>query len=169
MFCISGYSNSGKTTLLTKVVGALSEKGYRVATVKNSKENILPPEGSDTFRHLEAGAVTSVLLGPSSSTVRYTHRIELNTLKEIDADFLLIEGMKESDIPKIWCMGAGAKDKKNIGPETVAFVSWERNSDFEAEQGTIPVIDQSDIERIIEIIEKFSIDIGTVVERLRET
>ncbi|MHA1882255.1 MAG: molybdopterin-guanine dinucleotide biosynthesis protein B [Candidatus Thorarchaeota archaeon] len=159
VFCISGYSNSGKTTLLTKVVGALSKRGYRVATVKNSKENIVPPEGSDTFRHLDAGAVTSVLLGPSSSTVRYTHRINLESLKHIDADFLLIEGMKESDIPKIWCTGGEAKDKERIAPETVAIVSWKKDTDFNPEQSSIPVLVQSDIEKIIEIVEKFSIDI----------
>ena len=128
VFCIAGYSNSGKTTLITKVVRALSERGYRVATVKNSKENILPPQGSDTFSHLEAGAITSVLLGPSSSTVRYRHRIDLKALKEINADFLLIEGMKESRIPKIWCTQEMITEP--IAPETVAIVGWKK--EFEA-------------------------------------
>ena len=121
VFSIAGYSNSGKTTLITNVVRTLSERGYRVATVKNSKENILPPQGSDTFRHLEAGAVTSVLLGPSSSTVRYKHRINLKDLKEINADFILIEGMKESDIPKIWCIGALALNTEVLLITTAGF------------------------------------------------
>lgn len=167
MFCIAGYSNSGKTTLITKVVQSLSERGYRVTTVKNSKEDVLPPQGSDTFRHLEAGAITSVLLGPSSSTVRYKHRINLKDLKEIDVDFILIEGMKESDIPKIWCTGALALNTETLAPKTVAIVSWKKEDDFEAEKSKIPVVSQSDIEKIIEIIEKFSIDIREIDEVLR--
>ena len=167
MFCIAGYSNSGKTTLITKVVRTLSERGYRVATVKNSKENVLPPQESDTFRHLDAGAITSVLLGPSSSTVVYKHRIDLKALKEIDADFLLIEGMKDSAIPKIWCTGLQPLNTETIAPETVAIVSWKKEEQSVVEKSNIPVFVQSDIEKVIEIIEIHSKDIFELDEVLR--
>jgi len=62
---IVGRSNSGKTTLLEKLITALTNQGLRVGTIKHSHHQ---PEmdmpGKDSWRHKQAGAHTSLLIGP---------------------------------------------------------------------------------------------------------
>ena len=53
---IVGHSNSGKTTLIVRLVPMLAELG-RVATLKQlGCHSFILPEGKDTTRHFEAGA-----------------------------------------------------------------------------------------------------------------
>ena len=52
-----GLSNSGKTTLIERVIPELVRAGYKVATVKHSGHGFdLDTEGKDSWRHKRAGA-----------------------------------------------------------------------------------------------------------------
>ncbi|NWF95061.1 MAG: molybdopterin-guanine dinucleotide biosynthesis protein B [Candidatus Thorarchaeota archaeon] len=123
VFGVSGFSDSGKTTLIESLIPVLCRKGYRVATVKSSRENVLPPVGSDTYRHLKAGSHMAVLLGPSTTTVSFCVRRPLAELLSADIDFILIEGMKKSAIPKVWCVSDDDGETSPVETESiVAFV-----------------------------------------------
>jgi molybdopterin-guanine dinucleotide biosynthesis protein B len=55
---VSGIKNSGKTSLIEKLLPALTRRGLRVATVKHDGHRFEPDRpGTDSFRHLTAGAV----------------------------------------------------------------------------------------------------------------
>jgi len=93
-----GYSNSGKTTLMEKLVSGLVAKGLRIATIKHSHHQPeMDTPGKDSWRHKQAGASTSLLVGPEKmlivSDVDETLNPELLTARLFsDYDLVLVEG-----------------------------------------------------------------------------
>ena len=57
IFAISGVKNSGKTTLICKLLEIFKEKGLKVAVLKHDGHDFEPDiPGTDTYRQLQAGA-----------------------------------------------------------------------------------------------------------------
>ena len=57
VFGITGWKNSGKTTLVTRLVAEFARRGYRVSTVKHAHHDFdIDKPATDSFRHREAGA-----------------------------------------------------------------------------------------------------------------
>ncbi len=104
---IVGKSDSGKTTLIEKLVPELTRRGYRVATVKHDVHGFeVDQEGKDSWRHKRAGAHTVVISSPNK--VALIRDVEKDsTLEEIrgkwvqDVDLLISEGYKKDVQPKI--------------------------------------------------------------------
>jgi molybdopterin-guanine dinucleotide biosynthesis protein B len=104
---IIGRSKSGKTTLLEKLIRELSSRGYQVATIKHTSQgmNFDKPD-KDSWRHLEAGSVMSVV-SSKDKLVLVRPLVQEATLSEIarvltdDCDLILTEGFKRQDAPKI--------------------------------------------------------------------
>lgn len=112
IFAISGYKNSGKTTLTVKLVEKLTEEGYKVATIKHDGHDFEPDvPGTDSYRHRKAGAYgCAVFSGKKWMVVKeqpeeQTAGInEQNLIKMFpEADIILLEGFKNSDWPKYFC------------------------------------------------------------------
>ena len=60
-----GYSGSGKTSLLVRVIPALKEHGYRVAVIKHAHHGFeMDTPGKDSYRFAEAGSDIVVLSSP---------------------------------------------------------------------------------------------------------
>jgi len=104
---IVGKSDSGKTTLIEKLVPELTRRGYRIATVKHDVHGFeVDREGKDSWRHKQAGAHTVVIASPNK--VALIRDVEKDwTLEEIrekliqDVDLILSEGYKKDIHPKI--------------------------------------------------------------------
>ncbi|MCP4545197.1 MAG: molybdopterin-guanine dinucleotide biosynthesis protein B [bacterium] len=63
---IVGKSDSGKTTLIEKLIPLLKGKGYRVATIKHDAHSFdIDHEGKDSWRHREAGADAVLISSPA--------------------------------------------------------------------------------------------------------
>ena len=62
---VVGRTNSGKTTLIEKLIPALARRGYRVATIKHHHYGDFEADhpGKDSWRHARAGAVATALAG----------------------------------------------------------------------------------------------------------
>jgi len=104
---IVGKSDSGKTTLIEKLVPELTRRGYRVATVKHDVHGFeVDREGKDSWRHKQAGAHTVVISSPKKVALIRDEEKDL-TLEEIrekliqDVDLILSEGYKKDVQPKI--------------------------------------------------------------------
>lgn len=105
--CVVGKSDSGKTTVLEKLIGELKRRGYRVATIKHHSHGDFDIDvpGKDTWRHAQAGADQVVIASPIK--LAHIRRLERAlSLDEIAAsitgvDIILTEGFKRSDKPKI--------------------------------------------------------------------
>jgi molybdopterin-guanine dinucleotide biosynthesis protein B len=119
VFGIYGNSDSGKTTLIVKLVEQLVKEGYLVATIKQTKKAIsMDTKRKDTWRHHGAGAElvvfssiceTDFLLNKSMSTSEIIRRISEFRCYDI----ILVEGADDPCIPKIQ-IGAGKKRENTI-------------------------------------------------------
>ncbi|MFO7570703.1 MAG: molybdopterin-guanine dinucleotide biosynthesis protein B [Smithellaceae bacterium] len=104
---IIGKSNSGKTTLLEKLISALAARGWRVATIKHNKHGFnIDHEGKDSYRHKKAGARITVVSSPNQlalvSDADHDHSFDEIREKFISGvDIILTEGFKVNDYPKI--------------------------------------------------------------------
>jgi molybdopterin-guanine dinucleotide biosynthesis protein MobB len=109
LVCIVGKKNSGKTTVLLKLVAALRERGHRVMTIKHGHHFDLDREGTDSFRHrVEGGADRVVLAGPGQFAVIGSWPAgdepgpaELAARYLPEADIVVVEGFKLEPLPKI--------------------------------------------------------------------
>lgn len=112
---IVGKSNSGKTTLIEKLIPELSARGYRIATIKHNINGFqIDHEGKDSWRHKKAGAVMTVIASPSQvATIEDAERdydiAELRDRYIHHADLILSEGFKKNPHPKIEVFRAALK------------------------------------------------------------
>jgi molybdopterin-guanine dinucleotide biosynthesis protein B len=104
---IVGTSDSGKTTLIEKLVPELVRRGYRVATIKHDVHGFeVDREGKDSWRHRQAGAHTVVISSPRKLAIirDVDHDADLAELRDRyiqDVDIILSEGFKRNLQPKI--------------------------------------------------------------------
>ena len=104
---IVGRSDSGKTTLLERLIPELNRRGYRVGTVKHNVHGFdMDRPGKDTHRLKLAGARAVAISSPQKiAFVRDVDR-ELE-IKDLvlhyldDVDLVLTEGYKSGTCPKI--------------------------------------------------------------------
>lgn len=108
VFGIAGWSNSGKTTLIEKVIPCLTRRGLRVAVIKHAHHGFdLDRPGKDSFRHREAGATQVLMLSSQRWVLMNELRDEAEPSLEAqlemlaDNDVVLIEGFKAAAVPKV--------------------------------------------------------------------
>lgn len=102
----TGISNSGKTSLITKLAKILMEKYHKkVLIIKNDPKDkaIVDKEGKDSHIFFNTGA--NVVITSPNRTTKFTHQ-HMNITDVIKEsydyfDILLIEGLKHLDYPKI--------------------------------------------------------------------
>ncbi|MBA4417910.1 MAG: molybdopterin-guanine dinucleotide biosynthesis protein B [Syntrophus sp. (in: bacteria)] len=103
-----GHANSGKTTIIEKLIPLFSSRGIRVAVIKHHHlhdfEIDIP--GKDTFRYKKAGAVSTIIASPGKialvTDVEGDLPVEEIILRYVmDADLIIVEGYKKAAIPKI--------------------------------------------------------------------
>lgn len=104
---IVSKKNSGKTTLIAKLIPELKKRGYRVGTVKHDVHGFeIDHEGKDSWIHKRSGAQTVVISSPAQLAV-IKELEEEETLDNLvkryfdSEDVVIAEGYKMSDVPKI--------------------------------------------------------------------
>jgi molybdopterin synthase catalytic subunit len=98
---VVGTKKTGKTTLVTALVRSLAKHG-RVGTIKNMVSH--PVDRGDTKRHFDAGADVIIGLGEAKLKVMREQGDLYSALAELEADgmdYVVVEGFKSSDLPKI--------------------------------------------------------------------
>src|SRR2546430_1763424 len=108
ILCVVGRSNSGKTTLIERLIPELVRAGYRVATVKHAGHGFdLDTEGKDSWRHKRAGASTVIVLARGSLAMfsDVSEQIKVEEIRDRyldhEIDLIIAEGWKSDDYPKI--------------------------------------------------------------------
>ena len=104
---IVGKSESGKTTMMEKLIAELKSRGYRVATVKHApQESSFDESGKDSWRHTRAGSEAAVVSTTDKLILIKPTRAE-PTMEQIahllgeEYDIILAEGFSQGDAPKI--------------------------------------------------------------------
>lgn len=157
VFGITGWKNSGKTRLVTRLVAEFTARGLKVSTVKHAHHSFdIDHPGTDSFRHREAGAQQVALV----SGRRWALMHELNgdeepPLNEILArlapcDLILIEGYKRESHPKIEARRAESADRGALAPRDPNILAVASDHDLPAE--TLPVFHLDDVPAMADFI-----------------
>ena len=99
---VVGYKKTGKTTLVERLVSALKKHGS-VGTIKHLQEHTINTPDTDTWKHAKAGADVVIGITPHE-LVKFTHNNDLaqglDELANAGMDFAVVEGFKDSKLPK---------------------------------------------------------------------
>lgn len=152
---IVGKSNSGKTTLVEKLISEFKTRGYKVASVKHNQHGFdIDHEGKDSWRHRKAGTHTTVIYSKNElALIRdMDHNASLQEIRDLfinDVDIIIAEGHKYDNVPKIEIFRKEVYDNPiSRGDENlIAFVSNEKIN-----MG-VPRFGLNDITGISELIE----------------
>lgn len=104
---VIGWKNSGKTSLMERLVAEITGRGVSVSTVKHVHHTVdLDQPGKDTWRHRQAGAREVVLASADRLAILVEHRGPEPELPAVLArlapvDLVLVEGYKRDAHPKV--------------------------------------------------------------------
>ena len=154
---IAGWKNSGKTTLVTRLIAEFTRRGLRVASVKHAHhEADIDHEGTDTFRHRAAGAIEVALV--TSRRWALIHELGetaepalAETLGRLSpSDIVVVEGYKREPIPKIEARRLAAAKSDALAPDDSTIIAVA--ADHKADGAGRPVFGLDDVAAICDFI-----------------
>ena len=108
VFGIAGWSNSGKTTLIERLLPVFAARGLCVSVVKHAHQKFdIDRPGKDSFRFREAGSHEVLISSPARwALMREHHGVDEPGLPELlshlsPCDLVLVEGFKRDPMPKL--------------------------------------------------------------------
>lgn len=107
VYGVIGWKNSGKTSLMERLVAEITRRGFTVSTVKHVHHDVdLDQPGKDSHRHRAAGASEVVLASAHRFALMREHRGAEPDLAEVlsrmaPVDLILVEGYKRDAHAKI--------------------------------------------------------------------
>lgn len=159
VFQLAGYSNTGKTTLLTTLIGRFEQAGVRVGVLKHdgAHDFELDQSGKDTHRFSEAGASFVAIQSKTKTAIiekgSLSPDVLIERLAAAGAELILLEGFKREHYPKLVLLREQAHaellaELRNV----VGVVSW-----FPFQHAKLPVFAIDDVEHIYALIaDRFS-------------
>ncbi|MCD8148821.1 MAG: molybdopterin-guanine dinucleotide biosynthesis protein B [Clostridiales bacterium] len=156
---ISGVKNSGKTTLITRLIPIFREMGWQTATIKHDGHGFDPDvPGTDSYRHRTAGACGTAIYSDELTMVIkqnpavVTEKDLIRTFPE--ADLILLEGFKWTDYPKIEIVREGNSSAPVCDPDTLVGIASDcaDTGNFPAD---IPVLNLNQPEEIAQAIKSY--------------
>ncbi|WP_289137683.1 molybdopterin-guanine dinucleotide biosynthesis protein B [uncultured Brevibacillus sp.] len=150
-----GYSNSGKTTLLTKLIPLLERSGIRVGVIKHDGGHDFEWDqpGKDTWRYREAGASLVAITSKTKTAIVEQRPTQLAVLVErltqAGADLILVEGFKRESYPKLVLLRKPEdRELLQLVTNVCGIVSWGA-----IEQTGLPHFDINHIEAIVSFLQ----------------
>jgi molybdopterin-guanine dinucleotide biosynthesis adapter protein len=151
---VAAASNSGKTTIIEKVVRILKGRGMRVAVIKHASKGFeLDRPGKDSWRFREAGADTVVLVGPADMALMRTIDEE-PSLKDLEslvehADIVIREGFKHDALNKIEVFRSGVSGQQPLCMTDRSFRALVSDRSFDV---AVPRFDWNDAVAVADFI-----------------
>ncbi|HUJ90195.1 MAG TPA: molybdopterin-guanine dinucleotide biosynthesis protein B [Syntrophorhabdales bacterium] len=164
---VIGRSNTGKTTVIEKLIPMLNAKNIRVATIKHHLHDFESDrQGKDSYRLKKAGARISMIVSPqkvafTADTERELTLAELVSAYIRDVDLVIVEGFKEERAPKIeiYRYSEGIAPLCRDDRDVIALMS-DRPVD-----APVPVLSRDDVEKAAEmILSILKLNIGSGVQ-----
>ena len=168
---IVGWKNSGKTSLVERLVAELSRRRLRVSTLKHAHHNFdVDKPGTDSARHRSAGA-KEVLISSQSRWALMHEGIAVEAqisdlmAKLEPVDVVLAEGFKQAPIPKIEIRRVGSigSELAAVDPFVIAVAS-----DEPLEDNPLPAFELDDEQSIADfIIDRLNVVVDRKVSTTR--
>ncbi len=161
LFGITGWKNSGKTTLAARLVAELSKRGYAVTAIKHAHERFdIDHPGRDSYRLREAGARRVIISSPK----RWALMHELGDEPEIafgqivseagPCDLILVEGYKRESFPKLEIRRNGGTSRQPLAGTSPGIVAIASDRPGEEEDG-LPVFHLDDVASMTDFITSY--------------
>ena len=155
---VAGFKNAGKTTLVEKLVTALSLRGLRISTVKHAHHSFdIDHEGRDSFRHRKAGATEVAVVSRSRWAIIHELRdedeppLEHILGKLAPCDLVIVEGYKRDSHDKIEVRNL-ALDHPALAGDDPTVVAIAANGSVEG--APVPVFGRDNVTELAEFIVK---------------
>ncbi|MDO9577811.1 MAG: molybdopterin-guanine dinucleotide biosynthesis protein B [Candidatus Cloacimonadales bacterium] len=106
VFSVSGYHRTGKTTVVVELIKELKSRGYKVVSIKDihSENFTMEKEGSNSWKHWQASGDVVIARGQNETYMIWHRSLSLNEmLDKLDADWVVVEGMRSEALPRIIC------------------------------------------------------------------
>lgn len=151
IFGVTGWKNTGKTTLVERLVAEFVRRGWRMATVKHAHHDVdVDQPGRDSWRHRVAGATEVAVVGGRRYAIM-REQAEA-TLEEVLArlspcNLVLIEGYKREPHPKLEVRAGNAQPMAALDPAIKAIVA-----DSRPDETHLPWFHRDDIVAIADFI-----------------
>lgn len=156
---IVGWKNSGKTTMVERLVAIFSAAGMNVATVKHAHHSFdVDRAGTDSDRHRQAGARQVAIVSQKRMALMSEFGeapeppLEAVLSRLAPCDLIIVEGYKREKLPKIELRRREQAKEAPIAPgdpDVVAIAA-----DHAVDESGLPVFDLGDPERIAGFIRK---------------
>lgn len=157
VFGITGWKNSGKTRLVTRLVAEFTRRGYRVSTIKHAHHNFdIDKKDTDSYRHREAGAVEVALVSGNRWALMHELRgedepgLEAILARIAPCDLVLIEGYKRERHPKIEARRTASSNIEPLAPNDPAIIAIA--ADHPVADTDLPVFDLDDVGAMADFI-----------------
>jgi molybdopterin-guanine dinucleotide biosynthesis protein B len=161
---IAGWKKSGKTTLVTRLIGEFTRRGLEVATVKHAHHEFqIDDAETDSAHHRRAGAGQVAIV----SAGRWAIVSELRgapepTLEAVIArlepcHLIIVEGYKSAPIPKIETRRRAAVRQTTLAGQEPNFIAIA--ADHPADGQDLPVFSLDDVAGIADFIVT-TLDVG---------
>ena len=153
VIAVSGVKNSGKTTLIEKLLPALNARGVKTAVLKHDGHSFAADrEGTDTCRFLAAGAMGAAIFdGEKFQAVKFAAVTEQDLIALYpEADLILLEGFKWTDYPKIELVRRGISESSVCKPETLLALVTDTNCIVSG----VPVFGFEDVDALADLLQK---------------
>lgn len=164
VFGVTGWKNSGKTTLMVKLVNYFVSKGLKVGTIKRAHCGFdIDQPGTDSYKHREAGAQEVMI----ASSKRWAKMHELQDegeqplselLKQFgELDLVLVEGYKGDTHPKVQAVRPSISLEPMNNNKANNIVALAAETPVEAADLNVdgPVLDLNDVESIAAFISDY--------------
>ena len=163
IFGISGWSGSGKTDLICRLIEFFSKKNITVSTIKHTSHRFsVDKEGKDSFMHSKKGAYEVIIGGKNKWAMFHNgNKDETLSIDELvnkiskNTDLILVEGFKDSKIPKLEVynsnLGKKALNSKNKTYKAIVY----NKLNEQIEKVNKPKFEFNQTEKIARFIIKF--------------
>lgn len=160
---VCGGSNSGKTTVIRKLIRILTDEGKSVAAIKHIHRDDfhIDQPGKDTFLHQQAGACPVVALGGNETDFLYSRPMSMEEIvSTLSADWLFVEGWQSCSLPRIVCAKRESDVDAYLSNRTIAVCGrfsgeTDRNLEF-------PVYNPADPEQFDELIRLIKSEVSPI-------
>lgn len=165
---VIGISGTGKTTTIESIIRELKRRNYSVGTVKEIHFHAfqMDVEGTNTYRHKEAGASLVTARGAYETDILFQEKLSLDRILSFyDHDYVLLEGVRDTNIPKILT----ALDKEGIEDrfdESIVAISGKISAEITEYKGLPAINSLTNIEDLVDLIEEKSYDTKNNIEKV---
>lgn len=156
VFSVIGYTQSGKTTTIEKVIAELKKRNYSVGSVKDIhyEKFKIDLDGTNTHRHKLAGSELVTARGMYETDILFQEKLNIyDLLKLYNHDYVVLEGVRDVNAPKI-ISAASEKDIDDRLDNSTFLISGKIADKIDEYKGIKALSAMDDIEKLVDFIEE---------------